>query len=172
MAGSHPRIDTGVNLGWRRERARSRPPAQDEAAPGWTGAPPGRYDPLVASLPPARRHVRPISTIRGALGAGFAVVFGLWVLSGYELIRSLNEVEQRVTEMQDAFQRGVQARATVRTNVLLGSIYLRDALIDSGAISREHYRREIQHIRGEIERLLDGELRRRVVELGKRDGFM
>jgi signal transduction histidine kinase len=131
-----------------------RPGLLADANRRWTGDPPHRYDRRVDPLTPPKRHVRPTSTIRGALGAGFAVVFGLWVLSGYELIRSLGEVERRVTEMQESFARGVAARATVRTNVLLGSIYLRDALIDSGEISRDYYRREIQHIRGEIERLL------------------
>ena len=132
--------------------------SSDARDPLWTGASPGHYDRDVDPLKPARRHVRPTSTIRGALGAGFAVVFGLWVLSGYELIRSLREVEARVTEMQESFVRGAQVRAMVRTNVLLGSIYLRDALIDSGEISRDYYRREIQHIRSEIERLLPAHL--------------
>lgn len=124
----------------------------------WTGAPPHRYDSQVDLLTPPRRHVRPISTIRGALGAGFAVVFGLWVLSAYDLIRNLQDVERRVTDMQAAQARGTLARATVRTNVLLGSIYLRDALIDSGEISRDYYRREIQQIRAEIEQLLPSHL--------------
>jgi signal transduction histidine kinase len=121
----------------------------------WTASPHHRYDPQVDLLTPPRRHgVRPISTIRGALGAGFAVVFGLWALSGWEVIRSLADVERRVIEMQDAERRAVQIRATVRTNVLLGSIYLRDALIDSGPIARDYYRKEIEGIRLEIERLL------------------
>lgn len=134
----------------------------------WTGAPTHRYDSQVDLLTPSRRHVRPTSTIRGALGAGFAVVFGLWVLSGYELIRSLGEVEQRVTEMQEASARGVATRSTVRTNVLLGSIYLRDALIDSGDISRDYYRREIQQIRSEIEQLLPAHLIEVELEIERR----
>ena len=124
----------------------------------WTGAAPHRYDPQVDLSTPVGRQVRPASTIRGALGAGFAIVFGLWALSAYDLIRGIIDVEQRVTAMQEVAARGVTTRSLVRTNVLLGSIYLRDALIDSGAISRDYYRREIQQIRSEIEMLLPAHL--------------
>ena len=82
-------------------------------------------------LPPRAR------TIRGALAIGFTVVFGLWVLSGYQLIRDLQQVEDRIAEMQESFVRGERARSTVRQNVLLGSIYLRDALIDAAPGTRE-----------------------------------
>lgn len=100
------------------------------------------------------RHVRPLSTIRGALVVGFAVVFGLWVVSAYELDRSLTAVEQRVADARESFFRGEQALSTVRSNVLLGSLYVRDTLIDPGAIARDFYRGEIQQIRAEIEQQL------------------
>jgi hypothetical protein len=42
--------------------------------------------------------------------------------------------------------------------VLLGSIYLRDALVDSGPIVRDYYRGEIRQIGSEIEQLLPAHL--------------
>ena len=93
-------------------------------------------------------------TIRGALVVGFAIVFGLWLLSGYELVRSLRDVERRVTDVHDSMLRGEQVLDTVRTSVLLGSIYLRDALIDTGSPSREYYREELDKIRADVERVL------------------
>ena len=121
----------------------------------WTSPPRAHYDPLVDRVTSAsRRHVRPTSTIRGALIAGFAVVFGLWLLSGYELIRRLQDVEQQVAKARASVERGDRTLSAIRANVLLGSIYLRDALIDSGDISREHYRNELQQIRSDIERNL------------------
>ena len=121
----------------------------------WTSRPRSQYDsPVERFLPPSRRHVRPGSTIRGALIAGFAVVFGLWVLSGYELVRSLRDVEARVGEVRIAFVQGEEVLNTVRTSVLLGSIYLRDALIDTGLPTREYYRDELINIRTDIERVL------------------
>ncbi|HEY6361645.1 MAG TPA: ATP-binding protein [Vicinamibacterales bacterium] len=123
--------------------------------PRWTISPRAHYDATVDSvLPPSARHVRPTSTIRGALIAGFAVVFGLWLLSGYEIVRRLQDVERRAAEAQESFVRGERTLSTIRTSVLLGSIYLRDALIDTGAVTRQYYRDELNQIRADIERLV------------------
>ena len=46
-----------------------------------------------------------VSSIRGALLAGFAVLLAVWAFAGYELIRSLGDVERRVTAEHDAFAR-------------------------------------------------------------------
>ena len=102
------------------------------------------------------RRVRATSTIRGALIAGFTVVFALWLVSGYELVRSLRDVERRVAAVHDAAYRGDQVLTTVRTSVLLGSIYLRDALIDT--TSRGYYRGELNALRASIEGVLPGYL--------------
>jgi signal transduction histidine kinase len=102
--------------------------------------------------------VRPTATIRSALVAGFMVVFGLWALSGYELVRRLQDVEQRTGAEHQAALRGDRVLSTVRTNVLLGSIYLRDALIDNRPATRDYYRDELNQIRGEVERVLPGYL--------------
>jgi signal transduction histidine kinase len=121
----------------------------------WTTSPREGYDPIVdRASSTSGRHVRPTPSMRGALLAGFGVVFGLWLLSGYQLIRSLQDVESRVNAMHESFVRGERTRSAVRNNVLLGSIYLRDALVDSGTISRDYYRNEIRQIRMEIEQLL------------------
>lgn len=121
----------------------------------WTLTPREHYDPPVGRDPStSARHAHPTSTIRGALVAGFAVVFGLWVLSGYELVRRLNDVETRTAAEQQAALRGERVLSLVRTNVLLGSIYLRDALIDNRMTTREAYERELNELRGEIDAAL------------------
>jgi signal transduction histidine kinase len=100
------------------------------------------------------RPARRISTIRGAIVAGFTIVFALWMLSGYELVRSLRDTEQRLAAAQDSIARGEEVLTTVRTSVLLGSIYLRDALIDTSAERRAYYRSELNKIRSDVERVL------------------
>ena len=85
---------------------------------------------------------------------GFAVVFGLWLFSGYELVRSLRDVERRVTEVHESLVRGEQVLDTVRTSVLLGSIYLRDALIDDASPTLADYREELSQSRAAVERVL------------------
>ena len=122
---------------------------------GWTGREPETYDRRVESPPgPVVRRMRPPSTIRGALAVGFATVFALWTFSAYDLLRGLAQVEERVTEARDSFIRGERVLSTIRTSVLLGSVYLRDALVDTGAITRQYYRDELNQIRGDINQLL------------------
>ena len=100
------------------------------------------------------RTLRPTKTIRGALVAGFAVVFGVWLFAGYELIRSLWNVEQQVKISIDSFAHNRDTLSTIRQNVLLGSLHVRDALIDTG-MARETYREELRRLRDEIDARLD-----------------
>ena len=93
-------------------------------------------------------------SVRAALLAGFAVVFALWLLWGYQLVRGLRQIEQNDTEAHEAYVRGEQTLSKIRTNVLLGSIYLRDALIDGATIRRESYRGELMRLRSEVEAML------------------
>ena len=82
------------------------------------------------------------------------MVFVVWVASGYELVRSLREVDRRLEASRQDFQRGQDVLNTVRTNVLLGSIYLRDALIDRTPASQEDYRHALEQIQEEVDRVL------------------
>lgn len=93
-------------------------------------------------------------SVRAALLAGFAVVFALWLLWGYQLVRSLQQIERNVTSVHESYIRGEQTLSKIRTNVLLGSIYLRDALIDGATVRRDSYRRELTRLRTEVEQLL------------------
>jgi signal transduction histidine kinase len=119
----------------------------------WTKPPATDYDAGEDPVVPSAR-IRPASTIRGALIAGFAVVFAIWVASGYELVRSMREVDRRLEASRNDFQRGQDVLTTVRTNVLLGSIYLRDALIDRTPASYDDYRMALLKIRDDVDRVL------------------
>jgi signal transduction histidine kinase len=97
---------------------------------------------------------RRASSTRLALATGFAVVFALWLLWGYQLRRSLGNIEASVASVHEQYVRGEQTLAKVRTNVLLGSIYLRDALIDTTPSRREGYRAELARLRASVEQAL------------------
>ncbi len=97
---------------------------------------------------------RSTSSVRAALLAGFAIVFGLWLLWGYELVRSLQQIERNVSSVHESDVRGEQTLSKIRTNVLLGSIYLRDALIDGAIARRGMYRDKLTALRDEGEHLL------------------
>ena len=93
-------------------------------------------------------------SVRAALLVGFAVVFALWLLWGYQLVRSLVQIQQNVTSVHESYVRGDQTLSKVRTNVLLGSIYLRDALIDGADARHDTYRTELTRLRTEVDDLL------------------
>ena len=92
-----------------------------------------------------------ISSIRGALVAGFAVLIALWTFAGFELIRGLGDVEQRVTAEHEAFTGAADTVSLIRRNVLEASINVRDALIDADLPARESYRHELRVFRDAIE---------------------
>jgi signal transduction histidine kinase len=102
-----------------------------------------------------RAHVvTGLSSVRAALAFGFAVVFALWLLWGYQLVRDVTDIRQRVEEVQEGYALGEQTLLRIRTNVLLGSIYLRDALIDAASSDRGYYRAELERLRTEGEGVL------------------
>lgn len=107
-------------------------------------------------LPEVARDEAPrsASSATTALLAGFAVVFGLWLLWGYQLVRGLHQIEQSVAGVHESNARGEQTLSKIRTNVLLGSIYLRDALIDGATTRRQAYRSELTRLRSDAETLL------------------
>jgi len=94
----------------------------------------------------------PRLSIRGALVAAFAVLLAVWGFAGYELIRSLADVEQRVTAEHAAFARAADAVSSIRRNVFEASINARDALIDADVVARERYRDELRVLREATER--------------------
>jgi signal transduction histidine kinase len=119
-------------------------PAASSTSPDGTGTP-GRQ---------TADQTRLVSSIRVVLMLGFTAVFALWLAWGLQLVRNLADIQQNVETLQRNYTRGEQALSQVRTHVLLGSIYLRDALIDTTPGRREYYRNELTRLRIEIETLL------------------
>jgi len=91
------------------------------------------------------------SSVRLALLLGFTAVFALWLVWAYQLVQNLEHIQRNVENLQRSYTRGDEALSLVRTNVLLGSIYLRDALIDSAPSQREYYRDELTRLRDQVE---------------------
>ncbi len=91
------------------------------------------------------------SSIRTVLILGFALVLGLWAAWGVQLVRALQEIERDAANVHASYVRGEQTLSRVRTSVLLGSIYLRDALITSGTAEHEASRQELARLRDDIE---------------------
>src|SRR5215831_9089095 len=74
--------------------------------------------------------VRAPATIRTALLAGFMVIFAVWLASTFYFTERLAESQSRNAAIQSRFARGQELLFAIQNQVLLGSIYVRDALIE------------------------------------------
>jgi signal transduction histidine kinase len=92
-------------------------------------------------------------TIRGVLLAGFGLLLVLWVLAGADLLRRLSEVETRATAVNARLIRTEDLLSTISSQVLLGSVYLRDALLDTPDTA-DYYREQLERSRATIDRAL------------------
>ena len=100
------------------------------------------------------RHTLEPLTIRAALFLGFGLIFGLWLISGFDLVRRLAEVESRASAINARFTKSEELLFTVRAQVLLGAVYVRDALLDIGFEEANYYRERLQATRTEIDQAL------------------
>lgn len=83
------------------------------------------------------------------LAVGFAAVFALWIVWSYQVITGLDRVALDVTALRHTYDRSEDVLAKIRTNVLLSSIYLRDAVIEDAPGRRAAYRADFTRLRNE-----------------------
>jgi signal transduction histidine kinase len=81
--------------------------------------------------------VRPPRTIKAALLAGFVVIFAVWLLSTLDFTRRLTETQERSATIHARHTRGQELLFAIRSQVFLGSIYVRDAMMDTSQVSTE-----------------------------------
>ena len=105
-------------------------------------------------VPPAILSSVPGSTIGRVLMLGFGAIFALWLVSTYELMRRLSAVEGLAFEISTRFAEGEELLFTVRAEVLLGSVYVRDAVLDVEPDALMFYREELTSSRVRIEQAL------------------
>ncbi len=83
-------------------------------------------------------------TIKAALLVGFGLTFGIWVFAGYTFTRHVAAVEGRAEAINSRYKRSQELLSTVRARILLGSVYVRDALLDPDARTADEYRSRLQ----------------------------
>src|SRR5688572_665023 len=82
--------------------------------------------------------------IKAALFLGFGLTFGLWLLTGYQFTQRMDELQDRASAMHSRYMQAQELLSTVRTHVLLASVYVRDALLDPDPETADDYRRELE----------------------------
>jgi signal transduction histidine kinase len=83
-------------------------------------------------------------TIKAALFIGFGLTVGIWLFAGYHFTQRMAEVEGRAAEINARYVRAQDLLSTVRAQVLLGSVYVRDALLDPDPTTADEYRQELE----------------------------
>ena len=69
-------------------------------------------------------------TIRAVTFLGFAVTVALWMYAGYQLTRRMSEVERESAALDQRYVHAQELLSTVRAEILIASVYVRDALLD------------------------------------------
>ena len=85
-----------------------------------------------------------LSTIRAAVFAGFGLVAGIWIFAGYYFTNRMAELERRSSDINARYTRAQDLLTTVRGHVLMGSVYVRDALLDTNPATAGEYRRQLE----------------------------
>lgn len=81
--------------------------------------------------------------IRAGLFLGFGLIVGVWLFAGYYFTRRIADVEQQAAAINARYTRAQELLSTVRAQVLLGSVYVRDALLDPDPTAASAYRRRL-----------------------------
>src|SRR5262245_32879158 len=76
-------------------------------------------------------------TIKAALLTGFLVVFGVWLASMAYFTEHLANAHERNAAIHARYARGQDLLFAIRSQVLVGSIYLRDALVSANRSTTE-----------------------------------
>jgi signal transduction histidine kinase len=83
-------------------------------------------------------------TIKAALLLGFGLTLGLWVFVGYQFTQRITAVQREAAEINSRYIHAQELLSTVRAQVLLGSVYVRDALLDPDPTTAATYRRQLE----------------------------
>jgi signal transduction histidine kinase len=79
-------------------------------------------------------------TIKVALMLAFGLTVGLWLFAGYQFTRRMAAVEREATAITARYTNAQQLLSTVRVRILVGSVYVRDALLDPNPGAVADYR--------------------------------
>ena len=83
-------------------------------------------------------------SIRTALAIGFCVTLGLWLYTGYAFTQRIDTVQHNAADVTARYTRAQELLSTVRSQVLLSSVRVRDALLNPQPASLAENRRLVE----------------------------
>ncbi len=94
-------------------------------------------------------------TLRAALVLGFGMTLMLWLLAGYRMTQRMADLETQTADLNGRYLRAQDLLSNTRTQVLFGSIFVRDALLDPDVSKTPEYRRQFEQAYARAARALD-----------------
>ena len=85
-----------------------------------------------------------LRTLRTPVFVGFGLVGGIWLFAGYYFTTRMAELERRSREINGRYTRAQDLLSTARSQILMGSVYVRDALMDPNPATADEYRRQLE----------------------------
>jgi signal transduction histidine kinase len=94
-------------------------------------------------------------TIKMALAIGFSLTLGVWLFTGYYFTRQMAEAETQAAAIRARYMRAQELLSNVGSQVLLSSVYLRDALLDQNPAATDAQRARLDALYDALDRELD-----------------
>ena len=91
-------------------------------------------------------------TIRAALLAGFSLTLGLWLFVGYQVTLRMQETQREGAAASARYLQAQELLASVRPQVMVASVFVRDALLNPEVRTIESHRDEIRRAYATIDR--------------------
>jgi signal transduction histidine kinase len=85
-----------------------------------------------------------LRTLRAAVFIGFGLVGGIWLFAGYYFTTRMAELEHRSAEINTRYTRAQDLLATTRGQILMASVYVRDALLDPNPATADEFKRQLE----------------------------
>jgi signal transduction histidine kinase len=83
-------------------------------------------------------------TIRAVTFLALAVTVALWMYAGYQLTRRISDVQRQAAALDSRYMQAQELLSTVRAQILIASVYVRDALLDPRQETLAAYRRQTE----------------------------
>jgi signal transduction histidine kinase len=83
-------------------------------------------------------------TVKTALLLGFGTTVALWLIAGFQSADRMQATQREATLVNERYMKAQERLSSVRAQVLLGSVYVRDALLDPDPASVPGYRKNLE----------------------------
>ncbi|HYE87180.1 MAG TPA: ATP-binding protein [Vicinamibacterales bacterium] len=93
-------------------------------------------------------------SFRAALALGFCGTLGLWLYTGYAFTQRIETVRREAEQVAERYTTAQELLSSVRAQVLLSSLRVRDALLDPNATALGEHRRAVEATAQTIDRAL------------------